>query len=236
MIYLQKSSHKQHIYISERSHMRGGALLYILIAVALLGALTASLIESSDSSASRAQKAYKLASELESQVSFIRAAIQECVLRYPAGDPTVNPGTGVDANYTHPYPLQPLETHFTGSTLGIGSNQYASLIRCPGNPGVDNNHTPIFGGETGRFFPNQQKGFYNWFYYNGQRTTLSVTYEGVKLRIVTDLKDAYVADALEILVDKYDDCETDYIVGDGTNGCSTGRQCFHYWFIRKSAC
>jgi len=214
---------------------KGSALLYILIAIALLGALTSTLIEPA-SNQSRVQNAHKIVTELESQLNFVRSAIQECVAVYSSGDPTIVNGTGVDDGYIAPYPITATETHFTGSTLGVASGTHAKYIRCPGNPGVDNNHTPLFGGSSGRFFPNEPDFFFNWFYYNGSYTHQGAAVDGVYLRITSDKTDPQIGLALSQLAAKYTDCEADYIIGDGTNGCVDGRQCFRYWIIRKSAC
>ncbi len=63
---------------------RGSALIYILIAIALLAALTMSFVEPSGQQ-SRSQNAYKLAQELRAQVETYRRAIQDCIITYPPG-------------------------------------------------------------------------------------------------------------------------------------------------------
>jgi type II secretory pathway component PulK len=56
----------------EFSSSRGSALIYVLIAVALLAALTVSMMEPSSQQA-QSQNATNLGAELESQIGFITA-------------------------------------------------------------------------------------------------------------------------------------------------------------------
>ena len=87
--------------MNKASSQKGGALLYILIAIALLAALTTTFIQPSGQS-SRTQNTFKLATQLNSQARVIRSAIQDCILRYPEGDNAI-----AEANYIDPYPLNP---------------------------------------------------------------------------------------------------------------------------------
>ena len=85
MNILLNTKHKK---ISQRTET-GAALLYIFMAIGLMAILTASLINTS-STTSRPQQAQRLAATLESQITYIRSAIMECVSLYPAGDPSIN--------------------------------------------------------------------------------------------------------------------------------------------------
>lgn len=206
----------------------GGALVYILVAIAVIGALTATLIEPSGQQA-RSQKGFQLAQQIDAQIQFIKSAIQECVINYPAGDPTIT-----EPGYHAPYPLEPTSSHFTGSTLGPAPHFLVEYVRCPGNPGVDNNHTPIFGPTTGRNYPKPLIANHRWHWFNGTGTSNGRVYDGIFMNLSPfQTRDAYVTDAFERLDAKYSDCELEYIPnGDGTNGCLNGRNCLIYWFKR----
>ena len=127
---------------------RGSALVYILIAIALLAALTASFMKPS-SQQTTSQNTFNTITELNSQINFIRSAIQECVLTFPAGDSAL---VGVDSNV--PYPINPSSTYFAAAPKsGAAANNQVRNVMCPGNPGNSNDHADIFGGLSGKFFP-----------------------------------------------------------------------------------
>lgn len=211
----------------------GGALVYILIAIALLAALTASFIEPG-SQQSRSQNAFRLVTAIDSQIQFIRASVQDCILLHPAGDSTVLAAT--DPGYHAPYPVNPDSDHFIGSTLGKETNRNVEGLRCPGNPGGSNNHTQLFSGTSGRFMPPAPKLFNPWVYYNGAGTVLGEAVDGVYVVLASDKTDPFIAEALTKASSKYANCEADYIVGTGSNGCANGEQCFRIWLRRDSAC
>ncbi|GEM_PF-417375 len=220
---------------ARRGGEKGGALVYILIAIALLAALTASFIEPT-SQQSRSQNAFRLTAEMNGQVQFIRSAIQDCIILYPTGDSTVNSVTTTDSGYHAPYPVKPTSTHFTGSTLGVSANDNAEHLRCPGNPGGSKNHTPIFGGASGRFMPPPPSLMDSWTYFNGSATVQGEAVNGVYIKITTTKTDPFIAESMTKLAGKFSDCEADYVVGNNTNGCATGQQCFRVWVKRVSAC
>src|SRR5688572_8224892 len=92
--------------VSERHAERGSALVYILIAIALLAALTVTFMEPS-SEQTTSQNTFETVAELNSQVNFIRSGIQECALTYPIGETTLTGTTNI------PYPINPTSTHLT---------------------------------------------------------------------------------------------------------------------------
>lgn len=201
---------------------KGSALVYILIAIALLAALT-SVFMGSGNQQKTAQDANKLVMELKSQIDFIRSAIQECVLTYPDGD------SGYTGYGTKPYPLQPSSPYLSSPVGG----SWVPDIRCPGNPGNSNNHAKIFGGATGKFMPSPPKNFNNWWYVNGT--------DGVFMDIATTKTDAYIKNALTKLDGMFEECEADLVNAtaalrvmstDGEN-CPAGYLCFRVWFITK---
>jgi type II secretory pathway pseudopilin PulG len=211
----------------------GGALVYILMAIAMIGVLTGTLLQSGGQGA-RAKKSIELAQQLDAQIQFIKAALQECAIMHPSGDPTINDGSVTDNGYIAPYPVEPASSHFSGSTDGAAADNRVFRLKCPGNPGIDNNHSPIFGPTTGRFFPPTVLLNHNWFYSNRDGTSNGRNVHGVNIRISPfSTLDPYVKDALERLDAKYNDCELEYIPnGDSTNGCTAGRDCLIYWIAR----
>lgn len=212
---------------------RGSALVYILIAIALIAALTISFMQPSSQQTS-SQNSYKLVSELASQADFIRTNIQECVVLHPGGDATINvtpPNTDVGANM--PFPLDPRSTHLTA--LVPPATTTASLVselRCPGNPGDDPNHVLIFFGNSGKFMPPPPALFDPWQWYNGP--------DGAFFWTSTSKTDAYILSALQKLEGQFGSCESDIIDSTaaqknldnaGKAVCAAGTYCFRVWMI-----
>lgn len=214
---------------------RGSALIYILIAIALIAALTASFMQPATQQ-TRTQNSFKLAAELNGQAQMIRAAIQDCILRYPQGDGTIPPGH--NGGYHSPYPLQPDSTHLPANPPLRAADSSVTALRCPGdNPGSpnENQHSLIFGGVTGRFLPIPPALFEPWTYRNG--TAISEYGEvltGVFVQVTTTATDAYLGEAMRKVDAQFATCETDYTAGDGSNGCATGKQCLRIWLKRIS--
>lgn len=212
---------------------QGSALVYILIAIALLAALTASFMRPS-SQQTTSQNTFNTITELNSQINFIRSAIQECVLTYPAGDTAL---IG-DPTYNSPYPLNPSSAYFTPAPKsGAAANDQVRHILCPGNPGDSNDHADIFGGRSGKFFPPPVNLFEEWEYYNGV--------DGVFFFSRTNKTDAFLQTALEKLDEQYSECEAD--IQRPTSGvfemtstaaltdpkCPNGETCLRVWLITQ---
>lgn len=125
---------------------RGSALIYILIAVALLAALTVSLMEPSGQQA-QSQNATNVFTEVDSQIGFITSAISECVLTHPDQDSELTATEQQNA----PYPINPSDPYFDNQSADPLSDPDDSVqyIRCPGNPGGsgpnNQDHARIFG-------------------------------------------------------------------------------------------
>ena len=191
--------HYSHIGVYKKLPEHGSAMVYILVAIALLAALTASFMRPS-SQQTTSQNTFNTITELNSQINFIRSAIQECVLSYPTGD-TGLIGVG---GYNTPYPLNPSSAYFTPAPKsGAAANDQARNILCPGNPGTSNDHADIFGGSSGKFFPPIVNLFEEWEYYNGT--------DGVFFYTSTDKTDAFLQTAMTKLDDQYSECEVDII-------------------------
>ncbi len=228
---------KEAFDLMKRRHNRerGSALIYILIAIALLAALTVAFMEPS-SQQGTSQNTFKTVSEISSQVEFIRSAVQECVLSFPAGDDSIS-DTAAEPDANEAYPINPNSAHFASATPGQSGNRNVSGLRCPGNPGNnDENHVPIFTGASGKFMPPPPALFGHWQWYNNA--------DGVFFWIATDKSDAYLATALEKLDAEYDECEVDVIDAtaadvpmasdDADVECPQGSLCFRVHMITRS--
>lgn len=187
---------------------RGSALVYILIAIALLAALTVSFMEPSSQQTS-SQNTFKTVSAMRGQIDVIRSSIQECVLVYPEGDIEAIQG-GTDPGARLAYPLRPDSDYFSGAKPGSTDEPYARHIRCPGKKTSANNrdHERLFSGSSGKFLPPPPALFDEWRYYNGP--------DGVFFWTQTNKSDAFLENALQKLDDNYEECEADVI--DATRG------------------
>ena len=212
---------------SKRVSETGSALVYILIAIALLAALTASFMKPS-SQQTTAQSSFNMITNLKSQIAFIRSSIQECVLNYPSGE------SGLVGSHNFPYPINPSSTYLTSPS----ANDELANIRCPGNPGIGTDHANIFGGNSGKFLPPIPKLFEKWEYYSGA--------DGVFFYTSTDKTDAFLQTAMQKLDDQFSECETDIIDASGGDIelisaaagdpiCPDGSTCFRLWVITQGS-
>lgn len=220
-----------------RSSEQGSALVYILIAIALLAALTMSFMEPSSQQTS-SQNTFKAQASLQSQADMIRAAIQECVLSYPKGDANITTA-GNDTGARDNYPINPDSLYYATATPARSGDRLVRNIRCPGNnPGgadVDD-HELIFGGSSGKYLPPAPDLFDDWQYYNGV--------DGVFFWIETDKTDAFINTALTKLDEKFSECEADvvdarnsaeYLDSDESLTCTSGSLCFRVWMILNAS-
>jgi len=203
-----------------RIRQTGSALIYILIAIALIAALTAVFMQPAGQQ-TQTQNTFKLAAEMNGQVQMIRAAIQDCILQYPEGD---------GAHGT--YPLEPDDAYLASPA----ADKNILGLRCPGNnPGSpnQNNHGAIFGGATGRFVPAVSPLFDPWTYRSGTGMLIDgQSVSGIMFQTSTAASDSYLAEARQKVDSQFTACEADYIVGDDTNGCASGRKCLRIWVKR----
>jgi len=216
---------------------KGGALIYILIAIALLGALTTTFMGSGGQQA-RTQNTFKFATEINSQARVIRSAIQDCILRFPQGDSADISETG----YVTPYPLNPTSSEFSSPSV---TGDLVSLLQCPGT-GAQNNsnvddHDPLFsgGGQFSTFLPTTPDLMEDWIYFNGHATggsqIFSMDFQGVFFEIRSDKSDPFIGESMQKIDESMAACEVDHQVGNGTNGCENNHQCLRYWIIRTGS-
>ena len=197
---------KYQVFLKEQGHFSetGSALVYILIAIALLGALTATFMQPSSQQTS-SQSSFRAISSINTQVDTIRSAIQECALAYRQGDRSIDiAGAGSDPGARRNFPIKPNSTHYSTATIGPTAGRLVRDIRCPGNPGnSDENHVLIFGGTSERFLPPIPDLFEDWQYYNGT--------DGIFFWTETDKTDPFIETALERLDELYGECEADIV-------------------------
>lgn len=230
---------------AQRDQQRGSALVYILIAVALLAALTISFMEPSSQQAT-SQNSTNLVSDIRNQISFINSAIQECVLGFPDQDSGLLSTTNVQENA--PFPINPADPYYTAesATPGVAANNNVENIRCPGNPGGtgsnNQNHTPLFGVSSGKFMPVPPPLMEPWEYYSGD--------DGVYIMIRSTRSDAYIDGAFAKINDQFSLCEVDTYNRTGTTAvnitsdtmptggavrtCPAGNKCLRFWILIKS--
>lgn len=207
---------------------RGSALVYILIAIALLAALTASFMQPGNQQVT-SQNIVKAVSEIESQVNLIRSAIQECVLMYPSGH------DALIGQSNFPFPINPTSNrHYYDHNFEEDYNHVRGLV-CPGKYTYATLSARLFGGASGKFLPPPPPLFEEWEYHNGV--------DGVFFYTYTDKTDAYLRSALEKLDENFSECEADIIVADGADvemtstaraedpECTDGTTCFRVWMI-----
>ncbi len=226
-----------------RQNEKGSALVYILIAIALLAALTVTFMEPSSQQTST-QNTFKTLTEVESQANVIRASIQECVLSYPRGDSAIdNSGGGSDPGARKNYPLNPDSDHYTSSTILPTGDRFVKNIRCPGNnpggAGTTDDHEPVFSGGEGKFLPPSPALFNDWEYYNET--------DGIFFWTSTDKSDAFLLTALSKLDEKFAECEADIIdTADAPAGakeldslgvveCPAAHVCFRVWMVKNAS-
>lgn len=225
------------VFYRVQGKAKGSALVYILIAIALIAALTAVFMQPA-SQQTRTQSTYRLTSELNGQIQLIRSAIQDCILRFPNGDPNI---AAAAVSATAPYPIEPDLAYYATTPAGNrAANKNVENIGCPGNatPASGIKHTALFGGSSGRFLPASPPLFGPWTYRNGIAATENgLTYTGVFFQINSTVTDAYVAEAMSRIDAQSSACEIDFVpaTAAAANGCPADTNCLRVWMLRTSS-
>lgn len=223
------TSHTFHKLI-KASSQKGGALIYILIAIALLAALTSTFLNDGGQS-SRTQNAFKTATVLNSQARLVRSAIQDCVLRFPEGDSAI-----AETGYIDPYPLNPDSSDAVYTEFDV-TNKNVSELRCPAA-----SYDQLFSGagEFSSYLPPSPDLMEPWTYFNGSiaasgtvAPNYGMAFDGVYFQIQSDKSDPFIGESFQKIDELMSTCEVDHQVGDGTNGCEDGHQCLRFWIIRR---
>ncbi len=227
-----------HILSFKNERSQGSALVYILLAIALLAALTASFMKPSNQQQT-AQSTFNTVSALKSQIDLIRSAIQSCILTHPDGDRGANGSSGLlQAAYddlVKPYPIDPTSSYYDGPPDIKAANNQVRHIRCPGDPGNDYDHADMFGGTSGKFLQPPPNLFEEWEYHNGT--------DGVFFFTNTDKTDPFLQTAMQKLDDQFSECEVDIVTASGSDleltstaaasdpKCLDGQICVRVWMI-----
>lgn len=228
--------------MTHEDNIRGSALIYILIAVSLLAALTVSLMEPSGQQ-TQSQSSTSMVTDISGQVSFISSAVAECILSHPDQDSELT----TTQQKNPPYPINPSDPYFNSQSADplSAADDTVKWIRCPGSPGgsgtTNQNHARIFGGASGKFLPPAPAMFTDWTYYNGA--------DGVYIMTRTTKTDPFITSSMTKLDAKYSNCEGEVIdrrslgalsiTTDSTPGsggvrtCPAGSLCFRYWIVLK---
>lgn len=196
---------------------RGSVLFYILMAVALIGALSFVVMEDSDSTVST-QVAQNTASELYAQANLIRAAVTECVLEFPGGGGDLDGDNDIDAadNANTPYPLEPNDALNPGGAAG---NDQVRNLKCLMSSSTARN---MFqgAGNRGQLLPPPPSGYTEWTYFN-------TVADGVGMEITAPLSATHL-DALTRFMRKFSSCQAALDYG------SCGVTCLTVWIDRPS--
>jgi hypothetical protein len=158
---------------------RGNALLYVLLAVGLLAALTYFYAQDSRENYS-SQAAISISESLFAQANMIKSAVVQCTLEFPGGGGDMDASGSIDSsdNPNNPYPLNPSDAlnlkadpggcTTTGNATGCipkAANDQVKNLQCIGAPA---GQAAMFTGASnqGRYLPPPPSNFTDWVYVN----------------------------------------------------------------------
>jgi hypothetical protein len=210
----------------------GNALVYVFMAIGLLGALTYSLTKGTRENYS-VQNAARVAEEIYVQSNLIKSSIMQCTMEYVTGGGDLNSDGAVDFddNPNNPFPLNPNDVLNETSPAGCSTNNSSAgcveraadnslkNISCVGAP---LGSAYIFQGEnnSGSFLPPPPSGFDDWVYYNNSN--------GVYIQITGKAGNSTAEASLKRLMTKFATCQADINYGN------CGVNCFTVWVKRNS--
>lgn len=211
----------------------GNALLYVFIAVGLLGALTYSFVKGSRENYA-VQNAARIAEEMYVQTNLMKSSVMQCRMEYIEGGGDLDDDGAINSsdNANAAYPLAPSDPLHVNAPAGCtatsgkagcitaAANDDARNLKCVGAPiGAVN----MFTGQnnSGSFLPPKPQGFQEWQYKNDAN--------GVYLQITAEPENFLYETTLTRLLDKFVTCQADI----NYNNC--GANCFTAW-IKRNAC
>lgn len=202
-------------------HERGSILFYILAAIFMAGLLTVSLTSGPKKSVVTGQLD-ELANLIYADLVAAEAAINDCVLVYPAAVDFDASGTADTADNPNPgFPLYHGLPWNAGTSYGAAGADLAD-ITCAGAPGLPK----IFDGSRGRGLRILGDTALWQAQYRNEAT------EGVMLRVTRTSPDPLWDEAAERINARYSACKA-FAVKDGTvdgGACENG--CLFLWLVR----
>ncbi len=228
-----------------RHSEKGNVLLYVLMAIGLMAALTYAYVKDSRENYA-SQSAVQIAETLFAQANMIRSAVVQCSAEYPSGGGDLNAdGTITPAdNPNNPFPINPSSALHAGRTIDgvVGGTpdpipaavddtaKYLSCIGAPASVAL------MFSGANnqGRFLPPTPSGFSEWTYTNDTSGVPAPNGagnypngKGVYIRITGPANDAASINALNRVMNKFTQYQADLNYG----GC--GATCLTIWIQRN---
>ena len=172
---------------------RGSVIVYLMLALALIGLLTAYL-SSGSKRAPEAVQSEQYLKKMETDLALISTLIQECILTYPdAVD--LNADNLINAT-DNPNPPFPVYDDLSTGGVGVPLNE----IRCPGAPVSQQ-----------VLFSNLQMGRYLELWHDSEITTtyLNNATEGIRITITRASDSDYWSNVLEAIETSRSECSVE---------------------------
>lgn len=192
---------------------RGSIIIYMIMALVLLGLLTAYMTQGTQRGPQSFQ-VDEVQGYLEGDLKTIEAAVGECLMLY--SDPTDVDGDGDTDATDNPNPPFPL--YGTALTSG-GAGTSLANVQCPGAPGPDGQRI-IFNNGPGRHLKLLSDSAYTVTYLNN-------AVEGVRITISRSSASEVWSEVISRFNSKVDTCKAEV---DTAGGCANG--CLRFWIKR----
>lgn len=203
-----------------RSRQTGSAIIYVLMAIGLLAALTFAITSDNVGSTTN-QSGARMAEDLYSQINLIKSTIVECTMVYPAAGRDYDADGDIDQidHPNMPYPLTPM--HANNPYDDTFTTDQVRNLTCTGAPNAA--AAAMFSGigVKGRFLPPMTNGFTDWLYVSDT--------DGVRIETTYDAS-GEAAEAVKRIRKRMAPCETDL------NFDSCGARCLTVWVMRLDDC